>query len=82
MKSKNEKIKLSDFLRYHTQVAELCVIRESGWIIASALIDSEDLFYYPSDKRDMIVKSHEWGFVGIVNENGAELKIPCHYIDI
>ena len=31
---------------------------------------------------DKVVKNDEWGFLSIVNENNAEIKIPCHYVDV
>ena len=75
-------MKLIDFLRNKTNVKELCVIRDSGWIVASCWIDYEDLFYIPSRLVDKVVKKDEWGYIPIVNENNAEIKIPCHYVDV
>lgn len=75
-------MRLIDFLRNKTNVKELCVIRDSGWIVASCWIDYEDLFYIPSSLVDKVVKKDEWGYLPIVNENNAEIKIPCHYIDV
>lgn len=75
-------MRLIDFLRDKTNVKELCVIRDSGWIVASCWIDYEDLFYIPSNLVDKVVKKDEWGYLPIVNENNAEIKIPCHYIDV
>lgn len=75
-------MKLIDFLRNKTNVKELCIIRDSGWIVASCWIDYEDLFYIPSRLVDKMVKKDEWGYLPIVNENNAEIKIPCHYVDV
>lgn len=75
-------MKLIEFLRNKTNVKELCVIRDSGWIVASCWIDYEDLFYIPSKLVDKVVKKDEWGYLSIVNENNAEIKIPCHYVDV
>lgn len=75
-------MKLIDFLRNKTNVKELCVIRDSGWIVASCWIDYEDLFYIPSRLVNKVVKKDEWGYLPIVNENNAEIKIPCHYVDV
>ena len=75
-------MKLIDFLLNKTNVKELCVIRDSGWIVASCWIDYEDLFYIPSRLVDKMVKKDEWGYLPIVNENNAEIKIPCHYVDV
>lgn len=75
-------MRLIDFLRNKTNVKELCVIRDSGWIVASCWIDYEDLFYIPSSLADKVVRKDEWGYLPIVNENNAEIKIPCHYVDV
>lgn len=75
-------MRLIDFLRNKTNVKELCVIRDSGWIVASCWIDYEDLFYIPSRLVDKVVEKDEWGYLPIVNENNAEIKIPCHYVDV
>ena len=73
---------LGKFLLKKTNVNELCVIRESGWIVASCWIDHEDLFQIPPKLSSKIVKGDEWGYLTIVNENNASIKIPCHYIDV
>lgn len=75
-------MKLFNFLRTQTNVKELCVIRDSGWIVASCWIDFEDLFMIPNKLVDKTVKKDEWGYISIVNENNAEIKIPCHYVDV
>ena len=73
---------LIHFLKTKTRAYELCVIRENGWIIATCWVDSEDLFLIPNSLYDKFVKSHAWGYLPIVNENGAKIKVPCHYIDL
>lgn len=75
-------MKLRDFLRKKTNAKELCVIRKSGWIVATAWIDYEDLFHIPHTLADKVVKSDEWDYLPIVNENNAEIKIRCHFIDV
>lgn len=75
-------MKLIEFLLKKTNARELCVIRNSGWIVASCWIDYEDLFYVPDDLANKIVKKDEWDYLSIVNENNAEIKIPCHYVDV
>ena len=70
------------FLLKKTNVKELCVIRDSGWIVATCWIDYEDLFAIPNRLVDNIVKKDEWGYLSVVNENNAEIKIPCHYVDV
>ena len=75
-------MKLSEFLLRKTRALELCVIRDSGWIIATFWIDYEDLFYIPHKLANRVVKNDEWGYLPIVNKNNAEIKIPCHYVDL
>lgn len=73
-------MKLREYLRTKTNVYELCVIRENGWIVASCWIDHEDLFHVPERLADKEVKKEEWDYLTIVNENNAKLKVPCHYV--
>lgn len=73
---------LKEFLWKNTYAKELCVIREDGWIVASCWIDYEDLFHIPPRLANEEVKGNEWGYLSIVNENNAEIQIPCHYIDV
>ena len=75
-------MKLREFLLKKTNVKELCIIREDGYIVASCWIDCEDLFYIPHKLADKVVKNDEWDYLSIVNENNAEIKIPCHYVDV
>lgn len=77
-------MKLSEFLLKRTAAHELCVIRESGYVVATFWIDYEDLFARHMDNSlgDKEVKYNEWDFLPIVKENGQTMNIPCHYIDI
>lgn len=75
---------LREFLRTRTNAKELCVIREDGWIVATFWIDYEDLFcgYLNNKLGDKKVKLESWDYISIVNKNNAEIKIPCHYIEV
>lgn len=75
---------LREFLRTKTNVKELCVIREDGWIVASFWIDYEDLFcgYLGDRLGEKKVKLDTWDYLPIVNGNSAEIKIPVHYIEV
>lgn len=64
-----------------TQVGELCVFRNDGYILGSTWIDNEDLFTINHIIRDKKVKSDEWGTLEITTEHGDKIQIPCHYID-
>lgn len=70
-----------EFCLRHTQVGELCVIRDSGYILAVAFIDYEDLFTIHPNISGKKIKSTEWGYLNITNEDGSKKEIPCHYID-
>lgn len=73
---------LRNFLHKKTNARELCVIQEDGWIVATCWIDYEDLFAIPHSLADKVVKSDKWGYLEIVNENNACIKIPCHYVNV
>ena len=74
---------VQEFLLHHTQIGELCVIRDGGWIVATAWIDSEDLFAgnVAPGIRNLTIQSDSWGTIGVRDKNGQQTKIPCHYID-
>lgn len=71
-----------EFLLKHTEVHELCVVRDSGYIVMTAWIDYEDLFAINNDIGKKIVKSDDWGTISIRNHNGNTVDVDCHYIDI
>ena len=73
---------VKEFLLKHTEVKELCVIRDSGYIIMTVWIDYEDLFATNNDVAKKIVKSDSWGMIPILNHNGNTIYVDCHYIDI
>ena len=73
---------LCEFLRTKTNALELCAIRESGWIVATCWIDYEDLFLVHPNIANKEVKLDVWDYLSIVNKNNAEIKVPCHYIEI
>ena len=47
---------VKEFCLKHTQVGELIVFREDGWISGSTWIDHEDLFAIPESFINKIVK--------------------------
>lgn len=71
-----------EFLLKNTDVTELCVIRDSGYIVMTAWIDCEDLFAINDNIGKKMVKSDIWGTIPIRNHNGNTIDIDCHYIDI
>lgn len=70
-----------EFCLKKTQVGELCVFRDDGWIVGSAWIDHEDLFTMSSSIKNKKVKSDEWGELAVTTEHGDKIQVPCHYID-
>ena len=71
-----------EFCRHKTQALELCVIRDSGWIVHSVWIDYEDIFVLSSKYENKEVIKDEWGTIPIVDKNGNKINVPCHYIDV
>lgn len=71
-----------EFLLKNTKVKELCVIRDSGYIVMTAWIDYEDLFAINSGIGKMMVKSDTWGTIPILNRDGNTIDVDCHYIDV
>lgn len=73
---------VSEFCTKHTQVKELVVIRDAGYIVEPVWIDYEDIFALHPNYANKEVKSDEWGYLSIVTEHGDTINIPCHYIDV
>lgn len=71
-----------EFLLKRTEVKELCVIRDSGYIVMTAWIDYEDLFATHPNYDQREVKSDSWGTIPIRNHNGKAVNVDCHYIDV
>lgn len=72
---------VKDFCMKQTQVKELVVIRDCGWIVATAWIDYEDIFRLPKKTSRLEVISDEWGTIDVVTEHGDTISIPCHYVN-
>lgn len=72
---------VKEFCMKKTQVNELVVIRDCGWIVATTWIDSEDIFRLPERTSQLEVISDEWGTIPIVTEHGDTVSIPCHYVN-
>lgn len=71
-----------EFCRNKTKALELCVIRDSGWIVHTVWIDYEDIFVISKQYEHKEIKNDEWGTIPIVTEHGDKIEIPCHYIDV
>lgn len=75
-------MKVREFCLAKTQTNELCVIRDSGYIIATVWIDSEDIFQIAKYVVDKEVESDYFGNLTVRTEHGDRVQIPCHYINI
>lgn len=71
-----------EFLLKKTDVRELCVVRDTGYIVMTAWIDCEDLFAINDNIGGKTVKSDSWGTITIRERNGNVAEVDCHYIDI
>lgn len=70
-----------EFCMKQTQVKELVVIKDCGWIVSTAWIDYEDIFRLPEKTSQLEVISDEWGTLDVVTEHGDTVSVPCHYIN-
>jgi hypothetical protein len=82
IQKKGKVMTVREFCRKKTQALELCIVRDSGWIVQAVWIDHEDLFGMSQRYENQEVKSDEWGTIPIITEHGDKIEIPCHYIDI
>lgn len=75
---------LIEFLLHHTKTHELCAITESGWISTTVFIDHEDLFSRCLSPllREKKVKKDHWDTLPIVDAQGNQTSVPCHYIEV
>ena len=71
-----------EFCRNKTRALELCIIRDSGWIVHSVWIDYEDIFVLSNQYENKEVIKDEWGTIPIVDKNGNKIDVSCHYIDV
>jgi len=71
-----------EFCRNKTQIHQLCVIRDSGWIVETVWIDSEDIFRISDNSKKAEVKNTGFGVLPIMTEHGDRIYVPCLYIDI
>lgn len=72
---------VGEFCLIKTQVGELCVLRECGYIRETRYIDHENLASMNDRIQNAEVKFDEWGTFTITTEHGDKIQIPCHYID-
>lgn len=75
-------MKVKDVLLRSTNVGELCVICECGWMVAVAYIDHEDLCSCSISPRllEETMLYDEWRDFKTISNTGAEQTIKAHYI--
>jgi len=79
---KESNMTLSDFCYEHTQVGELVVVRDEGYVVTTAYIDVEDLFSLNPRLSQREVIKDEWGRIDVTTEHGDKVAMPCHYVDL
>ena len=70
------------YCREKTNVHELVIIREGGWVTCAAFIDHEDLFRLPASIARAEVIGEECGQIRLANREGGFEDAPCVYLDI
>lgn len=70
------------YCREKTNVSELVIIREGGWVTCAAFIDHEDLFRLPPSIARAEVVGEECGRIRLANRAGGFEDAPCLYLDI
>lgn len=71
-----------EYCREKTEVGELVIIREGGWVTRAAYIDYEDLFRLPPDINRREVIGAERGWIKLVSPASGACNAPCVYLDI
>lgn len=71
-----------EYCREKTEVGELVIIREGGWVTCAAYIDYEDLFRLPPDIKRREVIGAERGWIKLVSPASGACNAPCVYLDI
>lgn len=70
------------YCREKTNVGELVIIREGGWVTCAAFIDHEDLFRLPPSIARAEVIGEECGQIRLANREGGFEDAPYVYLDI
>lgn len=71
-----------EYCREKTEVHELVIIREGGWVTCAAYIDHEDLFRLPPNIAKAEVKRAERGWIRLAGPSTGSYDAPCVYLDI
>lgn len=71
-----------EFCMSKTNVHELVVIREGGYIVATAYIDHEDLFRLPGEIARSEVSGCVRDLLSVNDSIGHTFCVPCVYLDL
>lgn len=71
-----------EYCREKTEVGELVIIREGGWVTCAAYIDHEDLFRLPPDINRREVTDAKRGWIRLTSPAAGSSDAPCLYLDI
>lgn len=71
-----------EYCREKTEVGELVIIREGGWVTCAAYIDYEDLFRLPPNINRREVAGAEHGWIKLASPASGPCEAPCLYLDI
>ena len=71
-----------DYCRERTEVGELVIIREGGWVTCAAYIDYEDLFRLPHDIAEAEVMDAQHGAIVVAGPANTSCYAPGLYLDI
>lgn len=82
IRTRSRPMTVIQYCREKTNVRELVIIREGGWVTCAAFIDHEDLFRLPPSIARAEVIGEECGQIRLANREGGFEDAPCVYLDI
>lgn len=71
-----------EYCREKTEVHELVIIREGGWLTCVAYIDCEDLFRLPPNIAHADVIDSSCDHIKVLDYQGTYVSVPCTCLDI
>lgn len=71
-----------EYCREKTEVHELVIIREGGWLTCVAYIDCEDLFRLPPNIAHADVIDSSCDHIKVLDHQGTYVSVPCTCLDI
>lgn len=71
-----------EYCREKTEVHELVIIREGGWLTCVTYIDCEDLFRLPPNIAHADVIDSSCDHIKVLDHQGTCVSVPCTCLDI